>query len=190
MIRQPAHLDQRDWITKLLVIEFRINSARAGTTGFLPFELNYGRNPSPMIWKGRGMFPGVREFAEQMRLAIMGAHCESIIAVRIVNTVEAKREQGLVDYKVEDIVCLLTKDISLPRMGTGIGSVVHGSVQDIKGAEGVGKLIQAGFERGINQVRNVYVDRRIIEAIVSHHGKSIRGKIKVLWNVDDRWAPY
>ena len=38
-------------VMKLPAIEFAINSARSSTTGFSPFQLNYGRNPSPMIWR-------------------------------------------------------------------------------------------------------------------------------------------
>ena len=67
MIRQCVRPDRKDWVTKLPAIEFAINSARSSTTGFSPFQLNYGRNPSPMIWRGQEEFPGVHRFAEKMK---------------------------------------------------------------------------------------------------------------------------
>jgi len=114
MIRQCVSPDQKDWVVKLPAIEFAINSARSSTTGFSPFQLNYGRNPSPMIWKGHEEFPGVRKFAERMKMAIMSAH-DSIIAARVVHTVQANRKRLAVDYKVGDLVYLSTKNISLPK---------------------------------------------------------------------------
>ena len=59
--------DQKDWVTKLPAIEFTTDSARSSTTGFSPLHSNYGRNPSPMIWRGQEEFPSVREFAERMK---------------------------------------------------------------------------------------------------------------------------
>ena len=114
MIRQCVSPDQKDWVAKLPAIEFAINSARSSTTGFSPFQLNYGRNPSPMIWKGQEEFPGVRKFAERMKMAIMSAH-DSIIAARVINTVQANRKRITATYQVGDLVYLSTKNISLPK---------------------------------------------------------------------------
>ena len=114
MIRQCVRPDQKDWVIKLPAIEFALNSARSSTTGFSPFQLNYGRNPSPMIWDAHDEFPGVRKFAEKMKMAIMSAH-DSIIAARVVNTVQANRKWAKIDYKVGDLVYLSTKNISLPK---------------------------------------------------------------------------
>jgi len=114
IIRQCMSTNQKDWVMKLPAIEFAINSARSSTTGFSPFQLNYGRNPSPMIWKGQEEFPGVRKFAERMKMAIMSAH-DAIIAARMVNTVQANRKRVAVDYKVRDLVYLSTKNILLPK---------------------------------------------------------------------------
>ena len=59
MIRQCVRPDQKDWVVKLPAVEFAINSARSSTTRFSPFQLNYGRNPSPMVWNAQDEFPGV-----------------------------------------------------------------------------------------------------------------------------------
>ena len=114
MIRQCVRPDQKDWVMKLPAVEFAVNSARSSTTGFSPFQLNYGRNPSPMIWNTQDEFPGVRKFAEKMKMAIMSAH-DSIIAARIANTVQANRKRAPVHYEVGDLVYLSTKNISLPK---------------------------------------------------------------------------
>ena len=112
MIRQCVGPDQRDWAVKLPAVEFVINSARSSTTGFSPFQLNYGRNLSSMIWRSKDEFPGVRKFAEQMKLAIMSAH-DTIIVSRIKNMVQANRKHAIANYKKGDLVYLSTKNISL-----------------------------------------------------------------------------
>ena len=114
MIRQCVSPDQKDWVTKLLAVEFAINSARSSTTGFSPFQLNYGRNPTSLIWKVEDEFPGVQKFAKQMKLAIMRAH-DSIIASHIENTIQANKKRSLANYKEGDLVYLSTKNISLPK---------------------------------------------------------------------------
>ena len=50
MIRQCVHPNQKDWVMKLLAIEFAINSARSASTGYAPFFLNFRRMPRSMIW--------------------------------------------------------------------------------------------------------------------------------------------
>ena len=67
-----------------------------------------------MIWKVEDEFLGVRKFAEQMKMAIMGAH-DAIIASRIENTVQVNRKCVPASYKEGDLVYLSTKNISLPK---------------------------------------------------------------------------
>src|ERR1700743_555674 len=114
MIRQCVRPDQQDWVVKLTAGDVAIKLARSSTTGFSPFQLNYGRNPSPMIWNAKDEFPGVRKFAERMKKAIMSVH-DSIIAAQVVNTVQANRKRLAVSYKVGNLVYLSTKNISLPK---------------------------------------------------------------------------
>ena len=114
MIRQCVGPDQKDWAMKLPAVEFAINSARSSTTGFSPFQLNYDRNPSSMIWKVEDEFPGVQKFAERMKLAIMSAH-DAIIASRVENTIQANKKRAMANYKDGDLVYLSTKNISLPK---------------------------------------------------------------------------
>jgi hypothetical protein len=52
--------------------KFAINSARSESTGYAPFFLNTGRIPQSMIWNSLSdqQFPGVIQFAEQIKLAL------------------------------------------------------------------------------------------------------------------------
>ena len=46
MLRQCISPKQKDWIYKLLIIEYAINTAQLETTGYTPFFLNYRQ----MLW--------------------------------------------------------------------------------------------------------------------------------------------
>ena len=67
-----------------------------------------------MIWKNEEVYPGVRQFAEDMKDAIMSAH-DAIIASRVQNTVQANKKRSVATYKDGDLVYLSTKNISLPK---------------------------------------------------------------------------
>ena len=45
ILRTIVSNDQRDWSDKCLMVEFAINSSINATTGYAPFELNYGYMP-------------------------------------------------------------------------------------------------------------------------------------------------
>ena len=45
MLRQCISLKQKDWIYKLLMIEYAINTAQLETTGYTSFFLNYRQMP-------------------------------------------------------------------------------------------------------------------------------------------------
>ncbi|KAF8799996.1 hypothetical protein BYT27DRAFT_7044881, partial [Phlegmacium glaucopus] len=49
MLRQCISPNQKDWVGKLPMIQFAINSAWSGSTGYAPFFLNTGRMPRTMI---------------------------------------------------------------------------------------------------------------------------------------------
>src|SRR5258708_33837715 len=110
MLRQCVGPNQRDWVEKLPAIKFAMNSARSSTTGFTPFYLNYGRNPSPMVWKVEEIYPSVRAFTDWMKEAIMSAH-DAIIAAQIQHTVQANKKRLPANFKHGDLVYLSTKNI-------------------------------------------------------------------------------
>jgi hypothetical protein len=67
-----------------------------------------------MIWKGEEIYPGVKQFAENMKEAIMSAH-EAIIDARVKHTMQANKKRILAIYKEGDLVYLSTKNISISK---------------------------------------------------------------------------
>ena len=114
MLHQCVSPKQKDWVKKLPAIKFAMNSAVSSMTGFTPFYLNYGHNPSPMIWKGEEIYPGVCQFAENMKDTIMCAH-NAIIASRVQHIIQANYKRLPATYQEGDLVYLLTKNISMPK---------------------------------------------------------------------------
>ena len=116
MLRQCVHPNQKDWVAKLLAIEFAINSARSESTGFAPFFLNSGRMPRTMLWvsNSNDEFPSVRDFALQKKLAIMSAH-DSILSARVKQIRDANRKRRAAPFKTGELVYLATKNISFAK---------------------------------------------------------------------------
>lgn len=82
ILRAVVNADQSNWVDKLLMAEFAMNSSVNKSTGYTPFDLTFGYIPTlrglmdniPVTVK-----PGVREFANRARQNLMNAH-DSIIA--------------------------------------------------------------------------------------------------------------
>ncbi|PBK80776.1 hypothetical protein ARMGADRAFT_854564, partial [Armillaria gallica] len=49
MLQQCVNSTQKDWVSKLLAIEFALNCAWSETTRYAPFMLNTGHIPRSMI---------------------------------------------------------------------------------------------------------------------------------------------
>ena len=118
VLRALIQPDQSNWVEKLPMVEFAINSSMSKSTGFAPFELNYGYLPTlqrlrdvvPSTFK-----PGVRHYADRARMALMEAH-DAIIAARVSQTYHAnKRRRAEPPYGVGDRVWLSTENLSMPR---------------------------------------------------------------------------
>ena len=45
ILRTVVSNDQKDWLSKCLMVEFAINSSVNTTMGYAPFELNHGYMP-------------------------------------------------------------------------------------------------------------------------------------------------
>ncbi|KZP07977.1 hypothetical protein FIBSPDRAFT_762104, partial [Athelia psychrophila] len=105
MLRQCVAPDQRDWVGKLPMIEFAMNSASSATTGYAPFVLNTGRMPPSMIWSEDSEFPGVRIFAQRIKDAILQAH-DAIITARVKQTQMANRKREDSPFAADDLVYL------------------------------------------------------------------------------------
>lgn len=116
MIRHCIGHQHKDWAAKLPAIEFAINSARSDSTGYAPFFLNSGRMPRPMIWNNawEGEFPGVRVFAQRLKLALIVAH-DCILAACIKQTRNANRQRQAAPFEMGDMVYVSTKNFSYPK---------------------------------------------------------------------------
>lgn len=88
MLRQCVAVDQKNWAIKLPA-----------------FFLNYGRMPRPLIWNGGSEYPGVFEFAEKMKNAIMHAH-DQIIEARVKQTTQANKHRRKAPLETGDLVYL------------------------------------------------------------------------------------
>ena len=96
--------------------EFAINSSVNATTGYAPFELNYGYMPQTgQHISTDTTFKGVKQFAQQAVWNLMDAH-DAIPEHRIGQThYSNKRHQPSIKYQINDLVYLSTKNLTLPK---------------------------------------------------------------------------
>ena len=68
--------NQTDWVDKLPLTEFAINSNISSLTGFAPLELNYGYMPSLIggIMPFENAKPGIKQFINQALTNLGMAH--------------------------------------------------------------------------------------------------------------------
>ena len=65
ILRSIISPDQQDWVPKLPLVEFALNSTLSSSTGFAPFELNYGYMLQITPFEAEDtMYPGIKEFAQ------------------------------------------------------------------------------------------------------------------------------
>lgn len=122
ILRSVVRPDQTDWAERLPMVEFAMNSSINASTGFAPFELNYGYMPRTIqLVEGTPALPGVRAFAERAVENLLIAH-DSIIESRVAQTNHANRrrradnpDQSVPVFDVGKLVYLSTKNLSLPK---------------------------------------------------------------------------
>ena len=116
ILRVIVSHDQKNWAEKCPMVEFAINSSISDTTGFSPFELNYGYTPVMGITGSeKAKYKGVQAFAKQAQWNLMAAH-DAIIEKRVKQTHHAnKLRKEAPSYKVGELVFLSTKNISFPK---------------------------------------------------------------------------
>ena len=119
ILRTMVRPDQKDWIEKIDMVEFAINSSVSATTGYTPFELN-GHMPRIMkeFRNTETTSRGIKEFAAQALMNVASAH-DAIIESRTFQTfyTNQKRSEGLTLAK-GDLVYLSTKNLNLPKNRT------------------------------------------------------------------------
>jgi hypothetical protein len=117
ILRTAVHPDQRDWIEKIDMVEFAINSSISASTGYAPFELNGGYMPQIMkeFPKEKIMSKRIREFAAQALINLASAH-DAIIEARTLQMFYANQKRGEEPtIKKGDLVYLSTKNLNLPK---------------------------------------------------------------------------
>ena len=101
---------------KIPLVEFALNSSISASTGFAPFELNYGYMPRTMSGLSTdSAFTGVKEFAQRARANLEMAHdvlIESRVNQRHYANQSRQQESG---FEVGDLVYLSTKNLSIPK---------------------------------------------------------------------------
>jgi transposase InsO family protein len=115
VLRGCVSNDQSDWVERLPMVEFAINSTINESTGFAPFELTYGNMPRIINHIEPTPFDGVQAFAEKALTNLAIAH-DSIIASRSFQTHYANRHRTAEEpLKEGDLVYLSTKNLKLPK---------------------------------------------------------------------------
>lgn len=107
---------QTDWVYKTPITEFAINSSRSSSTGFAPFEINYGQMPVlSNVLSHTAKYKGVRDFAERSISYIAIAH-DAIIESRVNATHFANKSRiPGTPYTEGTLVYLSTKNLNLPK---------------------------------------------------------------------------
>jgi hypothetical protein len=117
ILRAFVRPDQRDWTAKVPMVEFALNSAISSSSGFAPFELNYGYMPSlnPGFEPEPSTAPGIRHFVERALRNLADAH-DAIIESRVRQTHHANhRRRDSDEFATGDLVYVSTADLSLPK---------------------------------------------------------------------------
>ena len=86
ILRTVVDNDQKNWSEKCSMAEFAINSSVNATTGYAPFELNYGYMPrSGQHISTNTAFKGVKQFVQQVLWNLIDAH-DTILEHRVMQT--------------------------------------------------------------------------------------------------------
>jgi len=117
LFRAAISPDQKDWVYKIPMMEFAINSSISESTGFTPFELDGVYMPRMIcqLPESNTAPPGIRTFAQQVLQNLAAVH-DTIIASCVVQQhySNARRRQEPT-IKEGDLVYLSTKNLLLPK---------------------------------------------------------------------------
>jgi hypothetical protein len=116
VIRAVVNDYQTTWRRHLPMMEFAMNSAINESTGYAPFEANYGW--MPRIVRGiefDSPRDGVKQFVEDIT-EILDKTFDKLVAQRTRQAIKANRSrrEGQ-DFKAGDLVLLSTENLSLPK---------------------------------------------------------------------------
>jgi hypothetical protein len=116
ILRSTVEPDQKNWRPRTPLVEFALNSSINSSSGFAPFELNYGYMPQLVPFPTDDIkYRGVKEFAQRARANLEIAH-DAIIEARVNATYQAnKLRSDEPVYQIGDLVYLSTANLNLPK---------------------------------------------------------------------------
>ena len=115
ILRTTVSPDQQDWVLKIPMTEFAINSSMNKSTGFVPFELTYGYIPQMMLSIPTSEFKGVHKFTQRAIDNLQATH-NAIIMSHVWQTMQSNKHQSPEPMISEgDLVYLSTKELNLPK---------------------------------------------------------------------------
>ena len=121
ILRSLIRPDQKDWESKLSLVEFAINTSVSNSTGYAPFELNAGYMPS-MIREIRAdvtFATGIKQFALTALQNLADAH-DAIIESRAIQAHHTnKHRSDEPELNAGSLVYLSMKNLNLPKNRTG-----------------------------------------------------------------------
>jgi len=116
ILRTSIRSDQKDWIDKIDLTEFAINSSMSAMSRYAPFELNRGYMPSMLkeFRSNKTTAKGIKEFAAQVLHNLAEAH-NAIIETQVFQTSQSNKHQREEPEIIEnDLIYLSTKNLNLP----------------------------------------------------------------------------
>jgi len=92
ILRTSIRSDQKDWIDKINLTEFAINSSVSATSRYAPFQLNGGYMPSMLkeFRSNKTTAKGIKEFAAQALHNLAEAH-DAIIETQVFQTSQSNK---------------------------------------------------------------------------------------------------
>ena len=90
ILRTTISPDQQDWVLKIPMTEFAINSSVNKSTGFAPFELTYRYILQMMLSIPTSEFKGVHKFAQRAIDNLQAAH-NAIIMSHVWQTMQSNK---------------------------------------------------------------------------------------------------
>src|ERR1700692_2109588 len=116
ILRSVVSPDQNDWVPRIPLTEFALNSSINNSSGFAPFELSYVYMPRLTPFPTHDIkYRGVEEFAQRARANLEMAH-DAIIEARVHSTYQANRHRSEErPFEVGDLAYLSTANLNLPK---------------------------------------------------------------------------
>lgn len=128
IMRQVINEEQTDWVARLPIVQFAINSSPSEPTGLSPFEITRGYTPRTlpkMLGKQKAAeISDVQEFANKAMTAVAQAQ-DALIATKLTQTTQANKHRranidkyGEHSFRVGDQAWLATADLALSEFRT------------------------------------------------------------------------